>query len=284
MRFEVSTELRTFQESVRAAVGDWHSPLEPELGCWLDDRDDALAERLEKVGWAHLWADAQLDVAVAGGVQLGRAVAPLCVVDDATLGAPLAIGERVRHGVNAETCASPQPGFGLAHGRLGSKRRKESTLDGTGTIRVTVDEPQPLDPDDANARLRTWSAATLGYLAGLAERALEETTGHARRREQFGRSLSSLPAVQARLADSALSVAGLTLTAWAAAAPDGPPVRAASLLWAGRACRDLTATAHQVHGAIGFALETGLHRYYRRAKSVEVWNAAVCRIVAGDSR
>jgi alkylation response protein AidB-like acyl-CoA dehydrogenase len=185
--------------------------------------------------------------------------------------------------VDAETCASPQPGFGLAPGRLGSERRKESTLDGTGTIRVTIEESLPLDPDDANARLRTWSAATLGYLAGLAERALEETTGHARRREQFDRSLSSLPIVQARLADSALSVAGLTLTAWAAAASDGPPVRAPSLLWAGHACRNVTAAAQQLHGALGFALETGLHRYYRRAKSVEVWNAAVCWIVAGDA-
>jgi hypothetical protein len=281
MRFEVSTELRAFQESVRAAVGDWHSPLEPELGSWLDDRDDALSERLENIGWAHLWADAQLDVAVAGGLQLGRAVAPLCVVDDATLGAPLAIGDRVRHGVEAGRCVSPEPDFGLAHSRLRPERRKESTLDGTGTIRVTIEESEPLDPEDAEARLRTWSAATLGYLAGLAERALEETTSYARRREQFGRSLSSLPAVQAKLADAALSAAGLALTAWASAAPDGPPVRAASLLWAGSACRDVTATTQQVHGATGFALETGLHRYYRRAKSIEIWNVAVCRIVVG---
>jgi alkylation response protein AidB-like acyl-CoA dehydrogenase len=39
----------------------------------------------------------------------------------------------------------------------------------------------------------------------------------------------------------------------------------------------VTASAHQAHGAIGFALETGLHRYYRRAKAVQVWAAAVCR-------
>jgi Acyl-CoA dehydrogenase, C-terminal domain len=283
MRFEVSTELRTFQESVRAAVGDWRSPLEPELGSWLDDRDDALAGRLENVGWARLWAVEQLEVALAGGVQLGRAVVPLCVVDEATLGAPLAVGDRVRHGVDAEACASPQPGFGLALNRLVAERRKESTFDGTGTVRATIEQSDPLDLEESEARLRTWSAATLGYLAGLAEQALEETTSHARRREQFDRSLSSLPAVQARLADAALSVAGLTLTAWAAAAPDGPPIRASSLLWAGRACRDVTATAQQLHGATGFALETGLHRYFRRAKSIEIWNAAVCRVVAGDS-
>jgi alkylation response protein AidB-like acyl-CoA dehydrogenase len=32
-----------------------------------------------------------------------------------------------------------------------------------------------------------------------------------------------------------------------------------------------------VHGAIGFALESGLHRFYRRAKATQVWAAAVCR-------
>jgi alkylation response protein AidB-like acyl-CoA dehydrogenase len=47
------------------------------------------------------------------------------------------------------------------------------------------------------------------------------------------------------------------------------------LLWAGRAARDVTASAHQVHGAVGFALESGVHRAYRRAKSVEAWTRAV---------
>ena len=41
---------------------------------------------------------ALLGPAVAGGVELGRAVAPLSLVDDATLGGPLGIDGRVRHG------------------------------------------------------------------------------------------------------------------------------------------------------------------------------------------
>jgi alkylation response protein AidB-like acyl-CoA dehydrogenase len=45
----------------------------------------------------------------------------------------------------------------------------------------------------------------------------------------------------------------------------------------------VTATAQQVHGATGFALESGLHRYYRRAKSLEIWNAALCSVVAGET-
>ena len=36
----------------------------------------------------------------------------------------------------------------------------------------------------------------------------------------------------------------------------------------------------QVHGGIGFALEGGIHRYYRRAKTVQVWTDALLRELA----
>ena len=48
------------------------------------------------------------------------------------------------------------------------------------------------------------------------------------------------------------------------------------LRWAGSACCDVTASAQQVHGAIGFALETGLHVYYRRARAAQAWAVAAC--------
>jgi Acyl-CoA dehydrogenase, C-terminal domain len=287
VNFEVATELRLFGESVRAAIGDWEAPLEPELGSWLDDRDDALAERLAAAGWEALWCVDDLGAVVTGAVELGRTIAPLSTLDDATLGAPLALDGRIRHGAYAETGAVPQPGWGLALGRPAAGRRREQTLDGTGTVVAEVGEVTPLSRGEAEARWAAWTAATLGYLAGLAAAAQAAAVTHARNREQFGRPLAKLPAIQARLADAALAVDGLKLTAWLAATrTSGPPLpsgsepqgsRAPSLLWAGAACREVTASAHQVHGAIGFALETGLHRYYRRAKTLQVWAAAVCR-------
>jgi hypothetical protein len=255
MRFTVDAELELSAESVRGAIGHWEAQLEPTFGTWQDDRDDALAARLEAVGWGELWSDpALLGPAVAGGIELGRAVAPLCLVDDATLGGPLGIDGRVRHG----------------EGRVADGER-EPTLDGTGTLRG-VQETTPLDP----ARLSVWGAVTLAYLAGLADGALAKAVEHARSREQFGAPLSALPAVQGRLADAALARDGLLLCAWAAAAPDaGFP--AATLTWAGGACREVTAHVQQVHGGVGFALEGGVHRYYRRAKSVQVWVDALLR-------
>ncbi len=255
MRFAVDPELELFAQSVRGAIGDWEPPLEPTFGTWQDDRDDALAERLSSVGFGELWADpALLAPAVAGGIELGRAVAPLSLVDDATLGGPLAIDGRVRHGVGRVEGGDHEP-----------------TLDGTGTLRGVHGAASP-DP----ARLPVWGAVTLAYLAGLADGALAKAVEHARSREQFGAPLAALPAVQGRLADAALARDGLLICAWAAAVPDaGFP--AATLAWAGGACREVTAHVQQVHGGVGFALEGGVHRYYRRAKSVQVWVDALLR-------
>ncbi len=249
MRFTIDPELELFAESVRGALAGWEAPLEPVFGEWQDDRDDALADRLAEVGWSDLGSDPELlGPTVAGGFELGRAVAPLCLVDETTLGVPLAVGGRVRHGL----------------GRVDGGER-EPTLDGTGTLRG-VTAPLPSDP----ARLHAWGAVTLAYLAGLADGALEQAVEHARNREQFGAPLAALPAVQGRLADAALARDGLLLCAWAAAVPEaGFP--ADELAWAGGACREVTAHVQQVHGGIGFALEGGVHRFYRRAKSAQVW-------------
>lgn len=255
MRFTTDPELELFAESVRGALAGWEAPLEPVFGEWWDERDDELAGRLAALGWTGLWGGPELlGPAVAGGIELGRAVAPLCLVDEATLGAPLALGGRVRHGA----------------GRVDGGER-EPTLDGTGTLRG-VELPR----SDDSGRLRAWGAVTLAYMAGIAEASLAHALGHATSREQFGAPLAALPAVQSSLADAALLRDGLLLSAWSAAAPDGG-FPGEALAWAGGACREVTAHVQQVHGGIGFALETGIHRYYCRAKTLQVWTDAVLR-------
>ena len=99
MTFDVPAELSLFGESLRAALAGWQPPREPDLGSWQDDRDDVLAGRLADAGWSELWAGPELlGPAVAGGIELGRAAAPVSVLDEATLGAPLWIDGRARHG------------------------------------------------------------------------------------------------------------------------------------------------------------------------------------------
>jgi len=276
MTFDVGADLSLFGESLRAALSGWQPPSEPDLGAWQDDRDDLLAGRLADAGWSELWAGPDLlGPAVAGAIQLGRAVAPFSLVDEATLGAPLWIDGRARHGRAAGSLAIPEHGGGLALGPPGSEARPEPTLDGSGTVTVEVVASGSLEQVAATACWRAWNAATLAYLAGLAARALELAVAHARTREQFGAPLAALPAVQSRLADAALATDAIALLAWAGAANEGG-VQDAELRWAGTACCDVAASAQQVYGALGFALESGLHVYYRRARSVQAWTVAAC--------
>ena len=278
MTFDVPSELTLFAESVRAAIGDWSPPREPELGEWQDDRDDALAARVAEAGWSDLWAGEELlGGAVAGGIELGRAAAPVCLIDEATLGAPLCVDGRARHARHAAVLALPRAGGGLALGPPSTEARPEPTLDGSGTVVVDVQAASELEPVAAAACLRAWNAATLAYLAGLARRALELAVEHARTREQFGAPLASLPAIQSRLADAALATDAITLLAWAAVSSDRA-VQTDELQWAGQACCEVAAGAQQVHGALGFALETGLHVYYRRARSVATWASALSAV------
>lgn len=276
MRFDVAQELELFADSVRGAVGDWRAPRDPELGTWQDDRDDELGARVAAAGWSDLWAgDELLGAVVAGGIELGRAATPLCLVDEATLGAPLWVDGRARHGRDAASLAVPLRAGGLALGPAASEARPEPTLDGTGTVHVDVNPLGRLEAVAAAACWRAWNAATLAYLAGLAARALDLAVEHARAREQFDAPIAALPAVQSRLADAALAADALTLLAWAAASNAGG-LQEAELCWAGATCSEVTAASHQVHGAIGFALEAGLHVYHRRARSAQVWAAAAC--------
>ena len=163
MRFVVDRELGLFGESVRAALAGWEPPLEPVFGTVWDERDDALAGRLAEIGWAELWTDDKLlAAAVAGALELGRAVAPLHLVDEATLGAPLAIGGRVRHGLGRETVAVPGPGQALAVARLAGGE-PEPSLDGAGLLRdASHAEANALASAEAARRLRAFGVATRG--------------------------------------------------------------------------------------------------------------------------
>jgi Acyl-CoA dehydrogenase, C-terminal domain len=273
VRFVVAPELELFAESIRDVLAGWEPLPEIILGEWADSRDDVLASQLAALGWVDLWTDPELlGPTVAGAFELGRAVAPLHLLDEATLGAPLAVGGRVRHGAGQSEAAFALPAGGLALGPIGDAKR-EPSLDSVGTILVEPRNEQALE--DAEARWRAWSAATVAYLAGLADSAVARSVEHVSSREQFGAPLAALPAVQAKLADAALARDGLLLAAWSLAAPEADATDI--LAWSGGACREVTMIAQQAHGAIAFALESGLHRAYRRAKTIQVWADAARR-------
>ncbi len=110
--------------------------------------------------------------------------------------------------------------------------------------------------------------------AGVLERALELTAGHARTRVQFGRPIGAFQAVAQRLADGFIDVEAVRLTMWQAAwlLSAGLPADvevATAKFWAADAGHRVAHTAVHVHGGLGIDVSYPVHRYFAAAKGNE---------------
>lgn len=110
--------------------------------------------------------------------------------------------------------------------------------------------------------------ALSGYALGATEGALRDTVRHVRSRTQFGRPLAALQVVRHRVADMRTAVdLGLANVESATAALLEGRVRldqiAATRIITTLGLRTVSAGAIQLHGAMGYSWETGIHRYYR---------------------
>lgn len=109
-------------------------------------------------------------------------------------------------------------------------------------------------------------------LVGICRRALDMTVEYAKERRQFGRPVGSFQAVQHRCASMLLLTEGARATtyfaAWAADADRTRLQEAASLAKSAssRAGVEVTGSAIQAHGGIGFTWEADLHWFYKRAQ------------------
>ena len=105
-------------------------------------------------------------------------------------------------------------------------------------------------------------------IAGALDAALALSVGYVNERQQFGRPLGKFQAVQQNLASFAGEAAAANCAAMGAAQAlvrgEAHFEIAAAKLRANRAVEIGTTVAHQVHGAIGFTQEYGLHPLTRR--------------------
>jgi acyl-CoA dehydrogenase len=105
-------------------------------------------------------------------------------------------------------------------------------------------------------------------MVGAMETCLASALDHAAERQQFGRPLSRFQAIQHMLAEAAGHVAAATAAADLAAACWGDARFALATAIAksrcGEAAGHVAEICHQVHGAMGFTQEHGLHRATRR--------------------
>ena len=258
-------EARAFAESV-AGVLDRHAPAEP---AWAPGQEAAAPEpeltaSLDELGWDTLAQDrALLACAGLGAVELGRRLAPLHHVDRLLGGSPLA-GDLVRS-LSPERVALVRVGA-VAARRAVVRSEAKASADGLEVDRVLeLGEAVAMSAEEWGTAVAAWMAATVGYLAGLGQGALDLTVDYVRQRRAFGTTLGALAPVQQLLADAATSVRGVRLLA--GEQPDGD-----ALAHAGVAVAEACAACHQVTGAIGFTLEYPLHRYTQRARALAAWN------------
>jgi len=110
--------------------------------------------------------------------------------------------------------------------------------------------------------------ARTAQIAGALQSALERSIAYALERKQFGRTIGQFQVVQQQLAlfgaETAAATCASRSAAIAASAGDASFEIAAAKLRANQAIGVATATAHQVHGAIGFTWEYALRHATQR--------------------
>jgi alkylation response protein AidB-like acyl-CoA dehydrogenase len=139
--------------------------------------------------------------------------------------------------------------------------------------RVGGADGRPLEGDVAAARDRV-AVAIAAELVGIAQRAMDMSVDYAKERHQFGRPIGAYQAVShscARMLYDVEEARSLVLyAAWAADAEPGslPLAAAMAKARASDAAWDVTRSAIQVHGGIGFTWEHDLHLLLKRARAV----------------
>jgi len=162
---------------------------------------------------------------------------------------------------------------------------QQLTIGSDAQYRVDFDHVRVTDADRVGVTgtgWNTWSAVMheaiilVGAQAvGGAQYALDITVQYAKDRQQFDKPLGAFQALAHYLADAATTVDGAQVlvheAGWARA--DGRPVAKLApmaKLYACQTFRDVTATAQQIFGGIGFTVEFDIQLYFRRAKQLQM--------------
>ena len=125
---------------------------------------------------------------------------------------------------------------------------------------------------DVSAGVDCALVAVSSELVGVCDRALQMTVDYVKERRQFGVAVGSYQAVSHRCAQMLLDTEkARSKAAFAAWTADADPERLAEAAAMAKASasdagREVTASAIQAHGGIGFTWEADVHWLYKRAQ------------------
>ena len=119
------------------------------------------------------------------------------------------------------------------------------------------------------------TVAKCAEMVGIAQVAFDMAVDYAKNRVQFGRPIGTFQAIKHKCSDMVIEVDGSRFITYRAAWVLAEGLEAAKEVamakaWTSDACRRVCASAHQIHGGIGFTKEYDLQLYFRRAKHGEV--------------
>jgi alkylation response protein AidB-like acyl-CoA dehydrogenase len=145
-----------------------------------------------------------------------------------------------------------------------------ATIDPTRHFARVSGDGEPL-PGDVVGAVDRAAAAVAAELVGVSQRALDMTVAYVKQREQFGVPVGSFQAVGHRCAEMLLHTEAARSAAYYAAwVADAAPDRLAEAATLAKAAaseggREVTASAIQAHGGVGFTWEADVHWLFKRA-------------------
>jgi alkylation response protein AidB-like acyl-CoA dehydrogenase len=128
--------------------------------------------------------------------------------------------------------------------------------------------------DVDSARLRRVANAIVALdcldLVGVGEAVIERTVDYTKMREQFGRPIASFQAAQHIVADMHIALAAARLAAYSAVfqlGQGGIATRETAIArMRATEVKKVTLDAHQLHGGMGYVIDTGLYKFSERAR------------------
>jgi acyl-CoA dehydrogenase len=213
-------------------------------------------------------ADRLLEVAGADGTGTGGPDDGAGSEDDGLL---------CEDGVDAEVIVVLRDGMAGIHENFAAEA--VGRLEGDGLARLRL-EGRALDrckdPELVAEARRRAAAVTAAEMAGAIDRMAALTAGYVAERQQFGRPISAFQVVAHGAARLATLAQAATWSARLACRSTDPSDTSVAKGWISAASPEVTALAHQLHGAIGFTEEYGLQRLSKRLRTL--------RFAFGDDR
>ncbi|MGY4710283.1 acyl-CoA dehydrogenase family protein [Mycolicibacterium sp. CBM1] len=128
-----------------------------------------------------------------------------------------------------------------------------------------------LDEGELRRAANAAVALTSLDLVGVGEAVLERTVRYTTMRHQFGRPIASFQAAQHLVADMHITLSAARLAAqsalfWIGAGRSAVRETAVARMQSATAAKYATLDAHQLHGGMGYVVETDLHLWSERAR------------------